>query len=183
MAPAPVVGALRYELACRHASRRVRGDVVTRPGRDGRGLSRARHPARSRRRHQGAARRVRAAIRIGSRASSAKRKLLASLNHPNIAQIYGLEDSGTASARSSWSWSRADACRSHRQGPMPLDEALPIARADRRRARSRARAGHHPSRSEAGEHQGAARRHGEGARLRPGQGDRSDAASSTSPAR
>ncbi len=43
--------------------------------------------------------------------------------------------------------------------------------ADRRRARSRARAGDHPSRSEAGEHQGAARRHGEGARLRPREGD------------
>ena len=39
--------------------------------------------------------------------------------------------------------------------------------ADRRGARSGARAGDHPSRSEAREHQGHARRHGEGAGLRP----------------
>ncbi len=43
--------------------------------------------------------------------------------------------------------------------------------ADRRGARGRARAGHRPSRSEAGEYQGAAGRHGEGAGLRPRQGD------------
>jgi Tol biopolymer transport system component len=55
-------------------------------------------------------------------------KLLASLNHPHIAQIYGLEeggstralvmefvDGGTLADRISW-------------GPVPLDEALPIAR-------------------------------------------------------
>ena len=43
--------------------------------------------------------------------------------------------------------------------------------ADCRRARSRARTGHRPSRSEAGQHQGARRRHGEGARLRSRQSD------------
>ena len=43
-----------------------------------------------------------------------------------------------------------------RRRQIPLDEALPIAQTDRRRARSRARAGHHPSRPEAREHQGAA---------------------------
>ena len=64
------------------------------------------------------------------------------------------------------------------RGAIPLDEALPIATADRRRARSGARAGHHPSRSEAGQHQGTRRRHGEGARLRPRQGARSDVAAS-----
>ena len=42
------------------------------------------------------------------------------------------------------------------QGPIPIDEALPIARQIARRARSGARAGHHPSRSEAREHQAAA---------------------------
>jgi len=55
-------------------------------------------------------------------------KLLASLNHPHIAQIYGVEeiggtralvmefvDGGTLADRISW-------------GPVPLDEALPIAR-------------------------------------------------------
>ena len=47
--------------------------------------------ARSRRRDQGPAPRIRA-IPNGSRASNAKRALLASLNHPNIAAIYGVED-------------------------------------------------------------------------------------------
>ncbi len=45
--------------------------------------------------------------------------------------------------------------------------------ADRRGARGRARSRHHPSRSEAREHQGPSRRHREGARLRPREGDRS----------
>ena len=43
-----------------------------------------------------------------------------------------------------------------RAGAIPLDEALPIAQADRGGARSGARARDHPSRSEAREHQGAA---------------------------
>ena len=43
---------------------------------------------------------------------------------------------------------------------------------DRGRARSRAREGHHPPRSETGEHQDHARRHREGARLRAGEGVR-----------
>ena len=33
-------------------------------------------------------------------------QVLASLNHPNIAHIHGLEDSDRDPARSSWSWSR-----------------------------------------------------------------------------
>ena len=49
---------------------------------------------------------------------------------------------------------------------------LCLSRADRGRPRSRARAGNHPPRSEAGEHQNAAGRRGQGARLRPGQGAR-----------
>ncbi len=47
---------------------------------------------------------------------------------------------------------------------------------DRGSARSGTRAGDHPSRSEAREHQGPRRRHGEGAGLRPGEGARSDGA-------
>ena len=43
-------------------------------------------------------------------------KLLASLNHPNIAHLYGFEsaslDGGTRSTSSSWSWSRARTSRS-----------------------------------------------------------------------
>ena len=56
------------------------------------------------------------------------------------------------------------------QGPIPIDEALPIAKPDRRGARGRARAGHHSPRSEARQHQGPRRWHGEGAGLRPRQG-------------
>ncbi len=61
-------------------------------------------------------------------------QVLASLNHPNIAHIHGLEEiprqAGQPPARrSSWSWSMARRSPiSSRKGPMPLDEALPIAR-------------------------------------------------------
>ena len=68
-------------------------------------------------------------------------QVLASLNHPHIAAIYGFEDSGDTHTRSSSSSStaRRSPIASHR-GPIPIDEALPIARADRRSARSRPRA-------------------------------------------
>ena len=52
---------------------------------------------------------------------------LASLNHPNIAHIYGLEES--TCARWSWSWSRVRILpSSSRAGRLPSTEALPIAR-------------------------------------------------------
>ena len=54
------------------------------------------------------------------------------------------------------------------RSPMPLDDALPIARRSPRRW-SGARAGHHPSRPEAREHQDSHRRDREGARLRVGE--------------
>ena len=57
-----------------------------------------RHEARSRRRDQGAARVLRAAIRTASRGFSAKPKTLAALNHPNIAAIYGLEKTPASTA-------------------------------------------------------------------------------------
>ena len=56
-------------------------------------------------------------------------------------------------------------------GALPLAEALSDCPSDRRRARGRARAAHRPSRSEARQHQGPRRRHGEGARLRSRQSD------------
>ena len=92
---------------------------------------------------------------------------LASLNHPNIAQIHGLEESDGVRALVMELVEGEDLSQRIARGPIPIDEALPIAQADRRGARSGARAGHHPPRSEAGEHQGHARRHGEGAGLRP----------------
>jgi eukaryotic-like serine/threonine-protein kinase len=55
-------------------------------------------------------------------------KLLASLNHPNIATIYGLEDSGTTRALVMELVEGPTLADRIRQGAIPLDEALPIAR-------------------------------------------------------
>ncbi|MBK5292561.1 MAG: protein kinase [Acidobacteriia bacterium] len=74
--------------------------------------------------------------------------VLASLNHPNIAAIYGLEERALV---------------------MELVEGANLA--DHRRSRSRVRKGNHTPRPEAGQHQDHARRSGEGARLRVSQGD------------
>ena len=55
-------------------------------------------------------------------------KILASLNHPNIDSIYGLEDSdGTRALVMELAEGPTLADRI-RQGPIPIDEALPIAR-------------------------------------------------------
>ena len=54
-------------------------------------------------------------------------QVLASLNHPNIAAIYGFEDSGPYTP-SCWSCGRSDVGGSDRAGAVPLDDALPIAR-------------------------------------------------------
>ena len=54
-------------------------------------------------------------------------KTLASLNHPNIAQIYGIEESGESAALVMELVDGED-LSAHRRGPLPLDEALPIAR-------------------------------------------------------
>jgi len=54
-------------------------------------------------------------------------KLLASLNHPNIASIYGFEDSGQPGLVMELVDGPTLADRVKR-GPLPLDEALPIAR-------------------------------------------------------
>ena len=59
----------------------------------------------------------------------------------------------TARSFSRWNWSRARTCRqAHRARTDPDRRGAPDRQADRRSARSRAREGDHPSRSEAGEH-------------------------------
>ena len=139
--------------------------------RDGRGLSRARHEARPRRRDQGAARATSRAIPSGWRGSNAKRACSRRSTIRTSAR-FTASKRRTASARSCSNWSRARRWPSgSRAGPVPLDEALAIAAADRRCARGGAREGHRPPRSEAGEHQDHAGRRGEGARLRARQGD------------
>ena len=141
---------------------------LARRGRHGRGVSRARYAARSRRGHQGAAGRI---CRDTDRIARFEREAhaLAALNHPNIAQIYGLEDAGGSRALvmelvegpTLADRLRTARCRSTKRCDRPTD---------RRGARSRARAAHHPSRSEARQHQGSRRRHREGARLWSRQG-------------
>ena len=96
-------------------------------------------------------------------------QVLASLNHPHIGAIYGFEDSGETHALVLELVEGDDARRPDRARPAPAGRGAADRAADRGGARSGARAGHHPPRSEAGEHQGHARRHGEGARLRPGE--------------
>jgi serine/threonine protein kinase len=54
-------------------------------------------------------------------------KTLASLNHPNIAQIYGFEQSGTTAALVMELVEGEDLSRRIARGAIPLDEALPIA--------------------------------------------------------
>jgi eukaryotic-like serine/threonine-protein kinase len=55
-------------------------------------------------------------------------KTLASLNHPHIAQIYGLEKSSGVQALVMELVEGEDLSQRIARGPMPLDEALPIAR-------------------------------------------------------
>ena len=55
-------------------------------------------------------------------------ELLASLNHPHIAAIYGLEDAGDARAIVMELVEGEELAKRIARGPIPLDEALPIAK-------------------------------------------------------
>src|SRR5215510_9967246 len=55
-------------------------------------------------------------------------QLLASLNHPNIAQIYGLEDAGSTPTLVLELVEGSTLADRITKGPLPFDEALPIAR-------------------------------------------------------
>ena len=83
-----------------HAPRPLRNRRRARCRRHGRGLPRPRYEAESRRRHQGPARLVRRRSRSGSARFQREAEVLASLNHPNIARIHGLEESERHRARS-----------------------------------------------------------------------------------
>ena len=66
--------------------------------------------------------------RIAWSASRGKPKTLASLNHPNIAQIHGFEQSGDSRALVMELVHGEDLSRRCARGAIPLDEALAIAR-------------------------------------------------------
>src|ERR1700674_361135 len=55
-------------------------------------------------------------------------KILASLNHPNIASIYGMEDSGDTDALVMELVEEPTLADRIRSGPIPIDEALRIAK-------------------------------------------------------
>ena len=59
---------------------------------------------------------------------SREAQVLASLNHPNIAHIHGLEESGGVTALVLELVEGEDLAQRIARGPIPLDEALPIAR-------------------------------------------------------
>ena len=65
-------------------------------------------------------------------------QVLASLNHPGIAAIYGIEESDGTRALVLELVEGPTLADRISKGPIPVDEALPIAKADRRGARSRA---------------------------------------------
>jgi eukaryotic-like serine/threonine-protein kinase len=79
---------------------------------------------------------------------------LASLNHPNIAHIHGLEESGDVRALVMELVEGDDLSQRIAHGAIPVDEALAIAK-QIAEALEAAPAGHHPSRSQAREHQAA----------------------------
>jgi serine/threonine-protein kinase len=72
-------------------------------------------------------------------------QVLASLNHPNIAAIYGVEERALV-------MELVEGATLH--GPLPVEEALGLGAPARRSAGVRPREGHHPSRSETRQHQG-----------------------------
>src|SRR5262249_58012096 len=55
-------------------------------------------------------------------------RTLASINHPNIAQIYGFEQSAATPALVMELVEGEDLAERIARGPLPVDEALPIAR-------------------------------------------------------
>ena len=81
-------------------------------------------------------------------------EVLATLNHPQIAAIYGIEESEICLALVLELVEGETIADRIARGPLPADEAIAIAASDRAGPRSRARAGHHSPGSEAREREG-----------------------------
>ena len=82
-------------------------------------------------------------------------KTLASLNHPHIAHIYGFERAGDTCALVMELVEGEDLSQRIARGRAAARRGAADREADRRGARSGTRAGDHPPRPEAREHQGA----------------------------
>ena len=99
-------------------------------------------------------------------------EVLATLNHPNIAAIHGLQDSdGVRSLVLEFVDGPTLADRIGGR-PMPLDEVLAIARQIADALEAAHERGHHSSGSEASQRESPPRRDGQGAGLRIGEGTR-----------
>ena len=97
-------------------------------------------------------------------------RMLAALNHPHIAAIYGIEDATEVCALV-LELAEGDTLADRlARGPIPLDRGARDRAATCGRARGGTREGDHPSRSEAREHQNQPAGRRQGARLRVGQG-------------
>ena len=79
-------------------------------------------------------------------------KVLAALNHPNIAAIYGLEDAEGVKALVMELVEGEDLAHRLARGAIPVDEALPIAKQIADALEAAHEHGHHPSRSQTREH-------------------------------
>ena len=134
----------------------LRDPVSAGRGRHGRGVSRARYRLGRAVARQGAAGRRLRTIPNGSPGSSAKRRhsprstIRTSRRFTASSESHGMLCAGDGTGR------RADAGRTDRaRARCPLDEALPIARQIAEALEAAHEQGDHPSRSEAGQHQGA----------------------------
>ena len=98
-------------------------------------------------------------------------RMLAAVNHPTIAAIYGAEEDGSTRYIVMELVEGETLAQRLAGGPLPIADALRVGLPDRRGARVRAREGHHPPGPQAREHQDHARGQGQGPRLRARQDD------------
>ena len=96
-------------------------------------------------------------------------QLLAALNHPHIAGIYGLEESSGAQFLVLELVEGGTLADRLAKGPLRLRRRAEDRERDHRCARSGSRQGHRPSRPEAGQHRADCRWPGEGPRFRAGK--------------